>query len=70
MKDKKEPRRFLKFKSTDSDTIFEVKRIVKVSVEKKFFHMDELKDGNWRITYNGNMFDTLKDIESIEIIKE
>jgi hypothetical protein len=65
---KKDPKRLLRFVGTDVEV--PVSRVTAVKVEKNFFHMDQLKDGNWRITYNGNMFDTLKEIECIEIVRE
>ena len=69
---KKNIKRYLNFVTSDNEyqMKFEVSKLTKVSVNKKFFHMDELPDGRWRITYNGNMFETTEDIKYIEIIRE
>ena len=72
MSRKKQITRSLKFIDFDDKCVkeYEVGRLTQVNVDKKFFHMDELPDGKWRITYNGNMFETLKEIKSIEIVRK
>ena len=72
MSRKKQIARPLKFIDLDDKCVkeYEVGRLTQVNVDKKFFHMDELLDGKWRITYNGNMFETLKEIKSIEIVRK
>jgi len=67
-------KRFLRFTGTDgSDGDVVVSKVTAIKSDKlkaAVFHVDKLDDGTFRITYNENTFPDIKDLKSIEIIRE
>ena len=41
-----------------------------VKTDNNMIHLDELKDGSWRLIYNGNMIPDFSKITSLEIVRE
>jgi len=67
-KTKKQIKRQLKFHGID--TILDITKVVEVDVNKKFFYIEEYKDGEYRLTYTKNLFTgNLNDLTHIEMIR-
>lgn len=66
-KKKKQPKRTLKFIGTDVE--MEITKAAAVRVEKKFFHLDQLDDGTWRLLYHGEQFPDFSQVQRIDIIR-
>jgi hypothetical protein len=48
----------------------ELSKVASVKTDKKMIHLDELKDGTWRLIYNGNMIPDFSKINNFKIIRE
>lgn len=48
---------------------FEVSKFTVVHVHKRFFHLDELEDGTWRIQVSSAFFEHLDRLESISLLE-
>lgn len=61
-------KRIVRLKGTDIE--LNISKAVAVKTASNMIHFDQLKDGTWRIIYNGNMIPDFSKIESFDIIRE
>jgi hypothetical protein len=45
-------------------------KVTEVKTESKMIHIDELKDGTYRLIYNPKIFGDIGNLESIYVIRE
>lgn len=69
IKKKESIKRYLKFEGTD--TVLEVSKVTAIKADIDYlFHIDRLKDGTVRITYNETVFKDLSQIKCMTIIRD
>lgn len=61
-------RRAIRIKGTDKE--LELSKVVSVKTDKQMIHFDQLKDGTWRLIYNGNLIEDISKVKWFEIIRE
>jgi len=66
-KKKEQIRRAIEFVGIDKT--IEVGKAVKINGPKNFLYLEEMPNGQYRITWSG-MFDELKDISAFKMIRE
>lgn len=47
-----------------------ISRVTEVKTTKQFIHLDELKDGSWRLCYTSGTIPDLTKVDSFDIIRE
>lgn len=51
--------------------VLEVSKLVAIKTDSiNVFHLDKLKDGTWKLTYNSNMIPDLTKVECLKIVRE
>lgn len=53
-----------------SNRKLELSKAVSIKTEKEMIHFDKLKDGTWRLTYNGNVIPLISNLRSLDMIRE
>ncbi len=57
----------MKVKLVGTDTELEISKAVEIKTPLQMIHFDQMKDGTWRIIYNGNLIKDFSKITSFEI---
>ena len=52
------------------DVELELSRATGVKTRKRMIHLDEMKDGTWRLIYNEDMIPDFTKVESLKVIRE
>lgn len=50
--------------------VLELSKATAVRTDKQMIHLDQLKDGTWRLIYNENLIPDFSAVESLRIIRE
>ena len=61
-------KRAIKIEGTDIE--LELSRATAVRTKKRMIHLDEMKDGTWRLIYNEDMIPDFTKVESLKVIRE
>ena len=61
-------RRAIKIEGLDIE--LELSKVTAVRTSKQMIHLDQLKDGTWRLIYNSNLISDIADVEGFKIIRE
>lgn len=48
----------------------ELSKVTGVRTDKNMIHLDQLKDGTWRLIYNSKMLPDFAEVLSLKIIRE
>jgi len=52
------------------DLELELSKATSVKTQNQMIHLDQLKDGTWRLIYNENLIRDFTKVKSFEIIRE
>lgn len=65
---KREAKRWIKINGVDRK--LQISRVAALNTTKQFIHLDELKDGSWRLCYTSNTIKDFTKVNSFDIIRE
>lgn len=69
-KENKTTKRTLHFKGPTLDKKIELKRVVALDIPKKMFIIEEIKDGEYRLTYSQEFLPDIAMLEGVVMIRE
>lgn len=52
------------------DIKLELSKVVSIKTDMKSIHLDQLKDGSWRLIYNGKLIHDIRKVNGFKIIRE
>lgn len=61
-------RRAVKIEGTE--LVLELSKATAVKTDKQMIHLDQLKDGTWRLIYNSNLIPDFTKVQSLTMIRE
>ena len=67
----KNPRRELIIVKKDGSTVpLRIAKAVKIKTPKPILHLDQLKDGNYRLVWSEGLIDEFSEIDRFDIVRE
>ncbi len=69
-KKKKVKRSMLLIGKGEVHNILDLSKVVEIRTEVEMIHLDKLKDGTWRLTYSNSTIPDIKDLETLQIVRE
>jgi hypothetical protein len=63
-------KRTLKFTGPELDLEIELKRVVALDIPKKMFIIEEIKDGEYRLTYSKEFLPDISMLQGMLVIRE
>jgi hypothetical protein len=70
-KEKSKVKRLIEIKFKDGSTkALELSKATAIHVNTGMLHLDEMKDGTWRLTFSDGLADDFSKIESFDIVRE
>jgi hypothetical protein len=52
------------------DMVLELTKVTTINGSTNMIHLDQLKDGTWRLIYNRDMIPDFTKLESLDIVRE